>query len=207
MTDRSTQFWDRVAERYAARPIKDVAAYDAMLTDAASWLSSTDTVLEIGCGTGGTAIRLAPHVAHWRATDGSAEMIRIACSKAAPANLAFVVAEAEHAFEGAPFDVICAFLVLHLVPDMPATLRAIHQHMKTGGLLISKTYCFRDMNFAMRRLAIPALQLAGLIPHFAVLRAEQLRRAMVAAGFVIEASHVFGSNQHAHYIVARKLAQ
>ncbi|MCG6207037.1 class I SAM-dependent methyltransferase [Rhodopseudomonas sp. HC1] len=207
MTDRSTQFWDRVAERYAARPIKDVAAYDAMLADAATRLSPTDRVLEIGCGTGGTAIRLAPHVAHYRATDGSAEMIRIAKAKPAPANLDFVVADAGQAFDGAPFDAICALLVLHLVPDMAATLRAIHQHLVPGGLLISKTYCFRDMNFVMRRLAIPALQLAGLIPRFAVLRAEQLRHAIAAAGFAIEDGRTFGTNRHAHYIVARKLAQ
>ncbi|MFC0241875.1 class I SAM-dependent methyltransferase [Rhodopseudomonas telluris] len=206
MTDRSTQFWDRVAERYAARPIKDVAAYEAMLTDAASWLSSTDEVLEIGCGTGGAAIRLAPHVARWRATDGSAEMIRIARAKPAPANLSFVVADAEQAFDGAPFDVICAFLVLHLVPDMRATLREIHRNLKSGGLLISKTYCFRDMNILMRRLVIPALQAFGVIPRFAVLRNAELRRAITEAGFVIEASHTFGSNQHAHYIVARKAA-
>ena len=30
MTDGSVQFWDRMAERYAARPIKDMAAYEAM---------------------------------------------------------------------------------------------------------------------------------------------------------------------------------
>ncbi|MCW2284003.1 hypothetical protein M2323_001616 [Rhodoblastus acidophilus] len=30
-----SRFWDKLAERYAARPIKDVAAYDAMLADAA----------------------------------------------------------------------------------------------------------------------------------------------------------------------------
>lgn len=204
MTDRSTQFWDKVAERYAARPIKDLAAYEAMLSDAASWLSSTDEVLEIGCGTGGTAIRLAPHVARWRATDGSAEMIRIARAKPAPPNLDFVVADAERAFEGGPFDVICAFLVLHLVPDMRGTLQTIHRQLKPGGLLISKTYCFRDMNFVMRRLVIPSLQVAGFIPRFAVLRNAELRRAITDAGFTIEASHVFGTNQHAHYIVARK---
>ncbi|MCP9629623.1 class I SAM-dependent methyltransferase [Rhodopseudomonas palustris] len=204
MTDRSTQFWDKVAERYAARPIKDIAAYEAMLSDAASWLSSTDEVLEIGCGTGGTAIRLAPHVTRWRATDGSAEMIRIARAKAAPQNLDFVVADAERAFEGGPFDVICAFLVLQLVPDMRGTLQTIHRQLKPGGLLISKTYCFRDMNFVMRRLVIPSLQVAGFIPRFAVLRNAELRRAITDAGFTIEASHVFGTNQHAHYIVARK---
>ena len=79
MTDRSdNRFWDRVAERYAARPIKDVASYEAMLADVASRLTASDRVIEIGCGTGGAAIRLAPGVSQWKATDSSPEMVRIA---------------------------------------------------------------------------------------------------------------------------------
>ena len=57
---RPIRFWDRIAKRYAARIIKDPAAYEAMLADAAGRLRPTDRVLEIGCGTGSIAIRLAP---------------------------------------------------------------------------------------------------------------------------------------------------
>ncbi|ABE41117.1 class I SAM-dependent methyltransferase [Rhodopseudomonas pseudopalustris] len=208
MTDRNdSQFWDRVADRYAARPIKDVAAYDAMLADAASRLTASDRVLEIGCGTGGAAIRLGPCVTHWTATDASSEMIRIARSKAAPDNVTFTVADATPTGEGAPYDAVCAFLILHLVPDMRATLAAIHRQLKPGGLLISKTYCVRDMNILMRRGVIPALQAFGVVPRFAVLSAADLRRAITEAGFVIETARTFGANRHAHYIVARKSAQ
>lgn len=82
-------FWNRFADRYAARPIKDTAAYEALLADVAGRLHPTDRVLEIGCGTGGTAIRLAPVVAQFIATDFSAEMVRIANAKPAPDNLRF----------------------------------------------------------------------------------------------------------------------
>ena len=44
--------WNRFADRYAARAIKDPAAYDAMLADGAGRLRPTDRVLEIGCGAG-----------------------------------------------------------------------------------------------------------------------------------------------------------
>jgi SAM-dependent methyltransferase len=207
MTDRSgVQFWDRVADKYAARPIKDVAAYDAMLADAASHLSASDRVLEIGCGTGGAAIRLAPGVAHWTATDASPEMIRIARAKPAPDNLTFMVVDAKPAEDGGRYDAVCAFLILHLVDDLDATLAAIHRQLKPGGLLISKTYCVRDMNIVMRRALIPALQAFGVVPRFAVLSEADLRRAITDAGFAIEAARTFGSNRHAHYIVARKSA-
>ncbi|PYF03139.1 methyltransferase family protein [Rhodopseudomonas faecalis] len=205
MTDGSVQFWDRMAERYAARPIKDTAAYEAMLADAAARLSPSDRVLEIGAGTGGAAIKLGGGVAEWRATDASAEMVRIARAKQAPPNVSFVVAEADQAFAGAPYDAICAFLILHLVADMDATLAAIHRHLKPGGLLISKTYCVGDMNAALRHLLIPVLRIVGFVPPLKMITAQQLHTRIAKAGFSIEASRTFGSNQHAHYIVARRL--
>jgi SAM-dependent methyltransferase len=207
MTDRSEiQFWDRVAEKYAARPIKDIASYEAMLADVASRLSASDRVLEIGCGTGGTAIRLGAGVAQWKATDLSAEMVRIAQAKPAPANVSFAVSDANLADDGAPYDAVCAFLILHLVEDIRASLAAIHNDLKPGGLLLSKTFCFGDMNIVLRRALIPVLQAVGFVPPVRVFTADYLRRAIVEAGFDIEVVRSFGRNRHSHYIVARRLA-
>lgn len=122
---KSQKFWNRFAERYAARPLKNVPAYEAMLADVAARLKVTDRVLELGCGTGGTAIRLAPGVARWIATDFSSGMVRIARAKPAGGNLTFVVTDDANAFDGGPFDAVCAFSVLHLIDDMPAMLRSI----------------------------------------------------------------------------------
>jgi cyclopropane fatty-acyl-phospholipid synthase-like methyltransferase len=197
------RFWDRVADRYAARQFKDPAAYEAMLADAASRLRSTDRVLEIGCGTGSTAIRLAPHVAEWMATDFSAEMLRIARAKPAPEKLRFVLTEAESAFDGGPFDAIAAFQVLHLVDDLPGMLSRIHAHLKPGGLLIAKTWCFADMGFGLRSLFV-ALRSVGLFPPVNALTKIALRRAIGDAGFDIVDERVFGANPHGPYIVAQK---
>lgn len=199
-------FWDRMAERYAARPIKDVAAYEAMLADAAGRLSPSDRVLEIGCGTGGTAIRLAPAVAHWTATDLSPEMVRIASAKPAPPNLSFAVADADLSTGEPPYDAVCAFLILHLVDDIRTTLSTIRDRLKPGGLLLSKTYCIGDMNPALRWGVIPVLQRIGWVPPIKSLTSQQLRAAIAEAGFEIEASRTFGSNRHAHYVVARRPA-
>jgi len=196
-------FWNRIAERYAARPIKDVAAYEAMLADAAGRLKPTDRVLEIGCGTGSTAIRLAPHAGVWTATDFSEEMLRIAKAKPAPDNLEFVLADAGAAFEGGPFDVICAFQILHLVDDLPGLLARIHANLKPGGVLIAKTWCFAEMGF-LRALFV-VLRLAGLFPPAKSLTKPALREAIHAAGFVIEEEVVFGKNPHGPYMVARRV--
>ncbi|KAA5601153.1 class I SAM-dependent methyltransferase [Blastochloris sulfoviridis] len=197
------KFWDRIADRYAARPVKDPAAYEAMLADAAGRLGPTDRVLEIGCGTGSTAIRLAPHVAAWTATDFSPEMLRIARAKPAPENLRFVLADAGNAFDGGPFDAICAFQVLHLVGDLPGTLSGIHANLKPGGLMIAKTWCFAEMGLKLRSLFL-ALRVLGMFPSAKALTKIALRQAIRDAGFEIEDERVFGTNPHGPYIVARK---
>jgi cyclopropane fatty-acyl-phospholipid synthase-like methyltransferase len=199
----AVNFWDKIADRYAARPVKDPVAYDAMLADAAGRLRPTDRVLEIGCGTGSAAIRLAPHAAEWIATDFSAEMLRIARAKPAPDNLRFVLADAHSAFDGGPFDAICAFQVLHLVGDLPGTLAQIRAHLKPGGLLISKTWCFADMGLKLRALFV-VLRTVGVFPRAQALTKTELRQTLRDAGFEIADERVFGDNPHGPYIVARK---
>ncbi len=201
--DRNRKFWNRVAERYAARPLKNVAAYEAMLADVAARLKPTDRVLEIGCGTGGTAIRLAPGVAQYTATDFSSEMVRIARAKPAAGMVTFRVADAASAFEGGPFDVICAFNVLHLVEDLPDTLARIHANLKPGGLLICKTWCFADLRLWVR-LLFPILRMIGLFPFATALDEAQLRQALRDAGFDIEVTRVFGDYSQNPYMVARR---
>ncbi len=203
---KNQRFWNRIAARYAARPLKNVPAYEAMLADVASRLKHTDNVLEIGCGTGGTAIRLAPGVAQWTATDFSAEMVKIAKTKPSEGNVRFVVSDASNAFDGGPFDAICAFNVLHLVDNLPEMLTRIHAHLKPGGQLICKTWCFADMKLSVRAL-FPVLRVFGLFPVAASLSAFQLCQAIRDAGYEIVDKRIFGDYPQNPYIVASKPAQ
>lgn len=204
-TDKGARFWNRFAERYAARPIKDTAAYDALVADAAGRLQAKDQVLEIGCGTGGTAIRLAPHAAAFTATDFSTEMVRIAKAKPSPDNLHFVVATAQTALEAGPYDAVCAFNVLHLVDDLPGLLGDIHRKLKPRGLLISKTWCFADLG-RRPRLLFSALKALGLFPPATFLTEAQLRQMMETVGFAIVDHRIFGTRPQNPYFVARKSA-
>ncbi|MDO8881526.1 MAG: class I SAM-dependent methyltransferase [Pseudotabrizicola sp.] len=202
---RQRRFWNKVADRYAARPLKDVAAYEAMLADVAARLKTSDKVLEIGCGTGGTAIRLAPNVAQWKATDFSTQMVRIAQAKPSSDKVSFTVSDAVQAFDDGPFDAVCAFNVLHLVDDLPATLARIHDNLTPGGQLICKTWCFADVALKLR-LLFPLLRVIGLFPVANPLNGDQLRQAIRDAGFEIVADRVFGAHPQNPYIVARRLA-
>jgi ubiquinone/menaquinone biosynthesis C-methylase UbiE len=126
----------------------------ARWTGPALLLGSGDKVLELGCGTGTTALRLAGAVQDYLATDISAGMIAIANEKRAAGpipTLAFRTATAEALTpDTVQFNAVLGFNYLHLVRDLPGTLRRIHVLLAAEGLFISKTPCVGDMNPLIR---------------------------------------------------------
>lgn len=184
------RFWDRMARDYARSPIDDPEGYERTLTRVGALLTMEDDVLELGCGTGSTALRLAPKAGSWLATDISTEMITIAREKlsASPTpglRLEAAVAEGIQPPEGG-FDVIVGFNYLHLVADLPATLARIHAMLRPGGRFISKTACVAELNVFIR-MAIPLMRLVGKAPAtVAVFDEATLVAAIAEAGFVVE---------------------
>lgn len=93
--------------------------------------------LEVGCGTGAFARRLARRAEHVVALDLSPEMIRVARSRSAELlNLEFHVADAASwEFPAAHFDCIATIATLHHLPlrDMICKLKGA---LKPGGLLL-----------------------------------------------------------------------
>lgn len=79
----SPRFWDFIATRYARQPVPDEAVYQRKLEITRGVLEPHHEVLELGCGTGSTAIAHAPHVRQVRAVDISPRMLDIARRKAA----------------------------------------------------------------------------------------------------------------------------
>lgn len=194
------RFWDRSARGYAKSPIADPIGYERTLDRVAGLLRPTDAVLEIGCGTGSTALRLAPKVASYLATDLSAEMIAIADEKLAASpvpGLRFAVATAgtTPAMERG-FDAVLAFNVLHLVPDLDDALRRVFDQVRPGGVFVSKTACVGELNLFIR-WAIPVMRLFGKAPSaVGVFREPALVQAITAAGFQIEAVERHGAKGH-----------
>lgn len=193
-TDIQARFWDRMAHRYAAAAIADPAGYETTLGRVRSLLHPGDEVLEVGCGTGTTALRLASGVRRWLGTDVSGAMVAIARRKliqAPVAGLQFEQAEAGAA--GPPVDVVLAFNLLHLVADLDGTLARLRQRLRPGGLLISKTPCVAEMNPLLPRLALPVARAFGLAPPVRCFRADALVAAICASGCTVEAVERHGS--------------
>lgn len=210
-TANDARFWDRIARKYAADAIADPAGYERTLERTRHYLKAGDAVLEVGCGTGTTALKLAPSVARVVATDISSEMIAIAREKVAAegcANVAFEVARADAAnTPDATFDVTLGFNVLHLVEARDAALRNLYRVLKPGGLFISKTPCLAQMGLPVR-LVVPVMQAIGKAPFVAFFSDAELEREIIAANFEIveRARHGSRGKDPRPFLVARKPA-
>lgn len=204
------RYWDRTARRYARSAITDQIGYERTLDRTRALLGPDDRVLELGCGTGTTALQLASGVHSYFATDISAEMIAIANEKHATSScstITFRTATAEALTPSTgPFNAILGFNYLHLVRDLPGTLGCIHALLTVGGLFISKTPCVGDMSPLIRRVLLPAMRTIGKAPYAGVFKVANLSQHICAAGFDILAteSHSIKDNEARPYIVARK---
>lgn len=207
ITDNNPIFWNKIARKYAKNPIKDVKNYEATLALTKSYLKPNDTVLEVGAGTGSTALLLASHVAHITVTDISPEMIQIGKENAAAQNISnasFIVAEAFRPISKEKYDVVMAFNLLHLLSDIPAAVRRAAALTKKGGYFISKSGCVGEMNFAIK-VMIKIMQTFGKAPYVSDVTNAELLSAFEKSGFEIVETDVYPAKSINRYIVARKL--
>lgn len=206
---KNTRFWDRAARKYSADPIADLAGHERSLARTAEFLQPPSEVFEFGCGTGTSALKLAPHCAHILATDISSEMITIAREKAAAENVGNVTFETgainDDRWADRKFDLALGFNVLHLIEERQDLLAAVHSLLKPGGLFISKTPCLTEMNFGLR-LALPLMQAIGKAPFVDVFSEATLTSEIAQSGFEIVACERHGTRgkDMRAFIVARK---
>jgi ubiquinone/menaquinone biosynthesis C-methylase UbiE len=206
------RFWDRIAPKYAQSKIRDMEAYRYTLERTRSYLRDSDHVLELGCGTGSTAIELARTAGRITATDLSQEMLKVGQERAwnaAADNVEFHRCDVLDAPQG-PFDAVMAFNLLHLLPDCHAVLAAVAARLPEGGLFISKTPCLGERRgtatYWMYRVAIPLMRLVGKAPsHVDFLDVRALEAAVQRAGFEIIETGNYPADTPGRYLVARRL--
>jgi len=202
------RFWDRSARSYARSRIADQAGYERTLELTRSLLKPDDRVLELGCGTGSTALRLAGEVQNYVATDVSAGMVAIAKEKLVNTpvpGLVFQRGTVESEVLDSRYQAVLGFNYLHMVRDLPATLRRIRELLVPGGLFVSKTPCLKDMNPLIRWVALPVMRATGNAPHVSILGRGELCRQLKSAGFQLLTVeiHATRGDDHRPFIVAR----
>ena len=208
MTQPSSRFWDRIADRYARQPVKDEAAYQKKLQITQDYLRPDMTLLEFGCGTGTTALTHAPLVDRILAIDISARMLEIAEHKAAAAGIDNVMFERaaidDFTAPDNSFDVVLGMSILHLLADKDRAIAKVHKMLKPGGVFVSSTVCLGNtMKFF--KLIGPLGRALGVLPLLQVFTTQELVTSLKAQGFEIEHEWSPGKGTSV-FIVARKPA-
>lgn len=200
----SRDFWDKTAEKYIKKPIKDQETYQRKLTITSEYLKSGDVVLEVGCGSGATSIYHANNVRQVVATDISPAMIQHANSAAKNANIDNIVFQCvaiEQLKFKTKFDAVLALNVLHLVDDVEAAVRAIFELLKEQGVFIISVSLLKDVN-PLLRLLVRLMQRLNLAPPVSMLSRTDLLTVLDNAGFNIELE--WRSATESLFLVARK---
>ncbi len=203
---REQWFWDRIAEKYAKKPVPDEAVYQRKLEVTREYLRPDMEVLEFGCGTGSTAIAHAPFVRHILATDISSKMLDIGRERAFTAgvdNVDFQRVTIEE-LETSPgsIDAVLGLSILHLLDDKESAMARVYEMLKPGGVFVSSTACLGD-TMKWFKLIGPIGHLLGLIPRVQVFSQDELLESLRDAGFEID--HLWRPDKGATvFAVARK---
>jgi ubiquinone/menaquinone biosynthesis C-methylase UbiE len=203
----SAEFWNKLADKYSKKPVKDMENYDKTLDCTRKHLSASDNVLEVGCGTGSTALLLAPSVRQIAASDISSRMIEIAREKAVTQGVENVRFDRGTLFdedlEQGSFEVVMAFNFLHLLEDIPGAVHRVHELLKPGGSFISKTVCLAEQSRLWSSL-VAVMRPLGFSPYVDCLKVAELEGIITNADFEIVETGFYPPSPPSRFIVARK---
>jgi len=204
MKDES-KFWNKMAEKYSAKPVPNQEIYEKKLKLTRELFTPEMKVLEIGCGTGTTALIHSPHVAHITASDFSSEMIRIAKKKAQAKNLTNVNFKQESLQEmnypENEFDMVLAHSILHLVENKKEALEKIYKSLKPGGYFVTTTGCIGGIFKIFKPLWYLGFRL-GLMPYLGFFTKSDFIDLVKESGLVIEKE--WGPTKVDIFLIAKK---
>ncbi len=204
-------FWNNIADKYSRRPVEDPAAFDRKIAITKARMKPSDVILDIGCGTGSLALRLAASGGQIHGLDYSSAMIDIAKAKATAQhvdNVTFHLGSFDESFTAlgpASLDGIWAGSLLHLVDDRSAVLQQIYRLLKPGGFFISSTVCLGD-SWVPYSPILRFMRWLGKAPSVTTLSRRALATEILQAGFVDLAEPDVGADSTIAFIVATKPA-
>jgi SAM-dependent methyltransferase len=182
--------WIDEQERYE----RQLAPFAEALLRAAA-IGSTERVLDVGCGCGGTTMLAAPDAAEAVGVDISAPMLDYARTRAAAAdtpNVWFEQADAQtHAFEPASFDVAISRFGVMFFDDPVAAFANVARGLRSGGRLAF--VCWQELGrndwllvpgmAAAQHVPLPDLGPPGGPGMFSLAAPDHVRSLLRSAGF------------------------
>ena len=186
---QSARYWDRIAGRYSRRPVADEAAYQKKLAATREYFRPDMEILELGCGTGSTAIVHAPYVKHIRATDISSKMIEIAKRKADADGIENVTFQRASIDElhvpDESLDAVLGLSILHLLENKEEVIAKVNRMLKPGGLFVTSTVCLGD-TMKWFKIVGPIGRFLGFMPLVKVFTVKELEHSLTDAGFEVD---------------------
>ncbi|WP_177212991.1 class I SAM-dependent methyltransferase [Celeribacter neptunius] len=183
----SPLFWNLIARKYLASPVPDEAVYQRKLELTRERLRPDWDLLEIGCGSGATALNHAPHVRSVTACDFSKKLLAVGETRAAAEqidNVTFHCKSLDEITAPPAYDAVLMLSLLHLLPDWRGAIDRAAALTKPGGIFVSSTTCMGHSR--LLRLLQPLLRLLPLLPSVTAFTEEALRAEIRANGFDIE---------------------
>jgi len=210
--NKSEEFWDNSASNYDKTEERFEYIHIRSRQNTRKHLKSSDTVLDVGCGTGTTSCEIADQVKEIHAIDISSRMIEMAKEKADTGNVtnvSFVQTDIfDERYEEESFDVILVFNMLHTVPNPESVLRRVHELLKPGGLVISVTPCLREkmsLLISMQILLVQILCKIGVIPiPIRRVTSSELDDLVEIGGLQIADSEKIYRRVSSYFLVAKK---
>jgi len=173
-------------------------------------LTPESEVLEIGCGTGSTAVLHAPYVKHIEGIDYASNMIAIANEKVKSQNIAnatFNVEDVKNlAAKNRQYDAVLGMNIIHLLgqKDQKLSLKNIHSLLKPNGFFISSTICSLPIPWYLK-LIVKLGSGIQLLPPINVLSESDLKENLKSAGFSIVEQWSHSEKFKVTFLVAKKV--
>lgn len=203
----SADFWDNMAETYAAAPVKNVEGYEDTISRTRKYLKPASNVLEVGCGTGTTALKLADLAKSYTANDFSPELIKICKQRQSEGDkgkhVDFQVADIRSLDTSkTQYDAVVVMNTLHLLPEPQSAVNNLQKVLNPGGLFVSKTHALGNAKFLIK-LAVPVAQFFGKAPHISYMTRDQISKLHTDAGLQIIETKDY-ENGARRLVIARK---
>lgn len=205
----SIKFWNKISGNYDKQVEKIFSdAYKRTIEYTIKYLKQTDTVLDVGCGTGITTVEIANFVKEIYALDLSDKMLEIAKKKALAKRIDNIIFYQKSIFDqdikNQSYDVIVAFNLLCYIKEDNDFIKRIYDLLNDGGIFISVTDCLGEKETIFIKLQ-KLLGQIGIIPKMNIYSMLELKNKIDNCKFEILQSENLHTSPPNYYIIAKKL--
>lgn len=206
-TDKSYKFWDKVSGWSKAESAANSTLINYLNSNLGVHLTSDDTVLDFGCGTGTITLRIANTVKKILGVDISQGMLKRAQQNLEKQNIDNVIFSKitvlTNMFQDESFDVITTFNVFQYIENREELFEVFYRLLKPQGKLIIAVPCFGSAN-SFSSLFVKFLRFVHIMPETYFFRVDEIEKEITKKGLILVES-INLSNLPEKFIVARKV--